>query len=1514
MSSETTGKGTASKSRMAAKHKPAVVLHSATDPSGTASGLESFRQLGWNAWSAEGARAEPGESGPEQLGELLLEHQRRSAGSGLLILDARLPITERSITALLALMDEVSQEGYEPFVLTVLSNASPGLNPYSGLERADGSEPGSGILEDLVALVGPGQVHRHHVWPRHLLFFSAEAAHLLAQSDTTMENALERLDEQEGRLLVADSLFIHQPGSGLLEQVRLDPQEQRRPVAWGQLTQRLDSWLRAELPEFREPGPGEKSATLHISHSWGGGVSQWVESFIESDQNGLNFQLRSEGPQSGEGAGQRLSLYFGRQTSTPVASWWLQPPVRSTAVKNSQYRRILLEIARRYGVGRVIVSSLVGHSLDALSTGLPTAQVLHDYYPRWPLLDIHPGQYLDDGESASLEQALSENRLLPDFRGRDASSWEALASAWHEAISTWAVNVVAPSRSVADMLRRLDPAWTEIDIEIIPHGLPPMPTGQEVLPRDRKDGKLRLVVPGRIQAGKGRDLLREALPELSNYAHIYLVGAGKEGEVFFGRSGVSVILQYDRNDLPGIMASIGPQLTALLSVVPETFSYTLSEMQQLNIPVVATRVGSLEERVADGETGWLIEPDAASLIEMVKFLSENRNVVEEMHSRLSELTHPDAVQMLGKYDQLCMPRPVRKRWLAGQQSESAQLGALAFEQVHLKKRVRELYSRTKEQQREVESRTQWAEERQHALEKEQELRERWVNSLEEQLENERELRDRWVNKLNEQLDERFTELQAARQALDKTGTALEQSRSQYKHLKARHDWVLSSKSWRITRPFRVGRRILKNFIEARAWNPLRWPLLISQSVRTLKTQGPRGALMRSQLAHQKVFIPESFNAERVEEVGSPETPASFPMIAEPVVSIVIPVYNKWIYTAACLRSLAETSCSTSFEVIVVDDQSADESAEMLDAIDGLTCIRNEENLGFGGSCNRGAREARGTYIVMLNNDTQVLDGWLDSLLDTFERFPDTGLAGARLIFPDGTLQENGGIIFNDGSGWNYGRNDDADRPEYQYTREVDYCSGACIMLKTELFNELEGFDNRYSPAYYEDTDLAFRVRARGLKVRVQPRATIVHYEGITSGTDPGSGTKRHQAANRIKFLERWKDELAAYPDPVANPDDRQAVRQARDHHLKGRILIIDAYTPEPDQDSGSLRLRYLLDCFTSLGYGVTFFAANRGHAGVYTTDMQQAAVEVIYNPWLESLHGFFRERGADFSFVMISRHYVAVNYISLLERYCPDARFIFDTVDLHYLREERLAELEDSLPLKRVATQTRRSELAVIKAADATLVVSPFEKSVLEQAAPDARVHVISNVHEVVGSRRPWSQRKDIFFVGGYQHPPNVDAAIWFVSSVWPLVRKQLPEISFHLIGSKATEQIRSLHGNGVQFHGFVKSLEPWLDQCRLAVAPLRYGAGVKGKVNISMSRGQPVVATPTAVEGMFVSSGEEVLIAEGAEEFAAGIVRLYQDEQLWNHISIAGLENVSKYFSVETARLSLQELLKTLN
>ncbi len=539
--------------------------------------------------------------------------------------------------------------------------------------------------------------------------------------------------------------------------------------------------------------------------------------------------------------------------------------------------------------------------------------------------------------------------------------------------------------------------------------------------------------------------------------------------------------------------------------------------------------------------------------------------------------------MVEKYDTLCRPRPTRRSWTAVQELDSAQAAALAFQLTELTESHQALSAQARALQTEVEKRTAWAE----ARERERKL--------------EVERRIRWVSDLEGRLNISETRLLETANKLEHEQAVHRQTNLQLEDLRSVHDWVLGTASWRFTRPFRVFGRMIHNLARTRAWNPLRWPLLISQAVRTISTLGLGGALERSQSTRVQHGEPEGIDQPDVESIGNPEPPSGFPVPGDPEVSIVIPVFNKWAYTAACLRSLAETECRADFEVIVVDDQSSDETPARLDQVSGLVYLRNENNLGFVGSCNRGAGVARGRYIVMLNNDTQVLDGWLDALLETFMRYPDTGMAGARLVYPDGTLQEAGGLIFKDGSGWNYGKGDDASRPEYQFTREVDYCSGACIMLETRLFRELEGFDNHYAPAYYEDTDLAFRVRQKGLKVRLQPAATIVHHEGVTSGTDISAGAKRYQAVNHEKFLQRWKEELTNYPEPIRDPNNHDEIRRARDHRLKGRVLVIDAYTPEPDQDSGSVRLCYLMDCLAKLGYGVTFMADNRAHAGRYTT-------------------------------------------------------------------------------------------------------------------------------------------------------------------------------------------------------------------------------------------------------------------------------------------------------------------------
>ena len=471
-------------------------------------------------------------------------------------------------------------------------------------------------------------------------------------------------------------------------------------------------------------------------------------------------------------------------------------------------------------------------------------------------------------------------------------------------------------------------------------------------------------------------------------------------------------------------------------------------------------------------------------------------------------------------------------------------------------------------------------------------------------------------------------------------------------------------------------------------------------------------------------------------------------------------------------------------------------------------------------------------------------------------------------------------------------------------REVDYCSGAAIAIPRALFVRVGGFDPRYAPAYYEDTDLAFKVRTARLRVLYQPASTVFHFEGVTAGTDTSSGTKKYQVINQQKFLERWAEDLGWQPPPGTS------IALAREHRVGRRVLIVDATTPHPDEDSGSVRLVNLMQLLIGLGDKVTFFAENRAFDGRYTEALQQLGIEVLYHPWMPEPMRWLRENGADLDAVILSRHYVATPLVAAVRHYAQHARLVFDTVDLHYLREEREAALGARDDLRRQAANTKLTELRLVRQCDVTLVVSPVEQELLQREVPGARVEVLSNVHQIAGRRTAFADRRDLFFVGGFQHQPNIDAMLWFVLEIWPKIARELPAAKFHIAGSRMPEVIQALASDRVIIHGFLPSLDDLLDGCKLSVAPLRYGAGVKGKVNQSMAHGQPVVATTIAAEGMYLHHEVDVLIADTATDFAREVVRLYTDEQLWTQLADAGLANITKHFSFDAATDALKRIL----
>jgi len=632
---------------------------------------------------------------------------------------------------------------------------------------------------------------------------------------------------------------------------------------------------------------------------------------------------------------------------------------------------------------------------------------------------------------------------------------------------------------------------------------------------------------------------------------------------------------------------------------------------------------------------------------------------------------------------------------------------------------------------------------------------------------------------------------------------------------------------------------------------------------------------------------------------------ALPASPEPRASIIIPVHGQFGRTLDCLRALAAWPPLAAIEIIVVDDASGDATASELPKIEGLRYHRRDTNGGFIAACNDGANIARGEFLVFLNNDTVPQPGWLDSLLALFDAHPDAGMACAQLLYPDGRLQDAGGFLTRDGEAQSYGRFDTPEHCRYAYVRDVDYASGAALAVRRGLFAGLGGFDSRYAPAYYEDTDLAFAMRSAGHRVMYQPLARVVHDEGGTAGTDTGVGVKASQPRNRQVFAERWKAELASLPAPGTLPSPAVVHRRQR------QVLVIDSLTPRPDHDSGSLRLVNLMRLLRDEGAHVVFFPADRKHDGRYTGALQQLGVETWYAPFARRAPAWLREHGPRFHSVLACRHYVAREFLPLLRRHAPQARVVFDTIDLHYLRERRAAELAGDRTGLAMAARTRALELDAIARSDATLVVSAAERELLALDAPGATVEILTNLHEVAGPGLPYDARHDLVFVGGFRHPPNVDAVRWFVGEVFPRVRERLPGVRFHCIGSNVVESVRALASEpGVVVHGHVPDITPYMDGCRVSVAPLRYGAGVKGKVNLSMAHGQPVVATHAAVEGMHLRDGEDVLVAGDAAAFAEAVVRLYTDRALWERLSLGGMDNIARHFSLDAARDAVRRVL----
>ncbi len=641
---------------------------------------------------------------------------------------------------------------------------------------------------------------------------------------------------------------------------------------------------------------------------------------------------------------------------------------------------------------------------------------------------------------------------------------------------------------------------------------------------------------------------------------------------------------------------------------------------------------------------------------------------------------------------------------------------------------------------------------------------------------------------------------------------------------------------------------------------------------------------------------------------------TLPIGRTPDASVIVPVYNNVLDTLICVASLLELEEAHDFEVIVADDGSSDATAALVGAIGGcVRHLRQTQNLGFLGNCNAAAVQASGRHIILLNNDTLVFPGWLDGLLDPFQQFERVGLVGSKLINWDGTLQEAGGIFWRDGSAWNFGRNQDARAPEYDYLKDVDYVSGASIAVPSSVWRDLGGFDAAYTPAYCEDSDLAFRLRDAGYRTLYSPASELMHHEGRSHGRDVASGIKAYQVANSQRLFDRWRHVLERDHYPNA-----QNVLRARDRSFaKRHVLVVDHYVPQWDRDAGSRSMYEFMRVLLEAGHAVTFWPDNLWRDPDYTPKLQALGVEVIHGArFRDGFDGFMAERADLYDMVLLSRPHVAVNYIDVVRRHSR-ARIVYYGHDVHFRRMMAQRTLEGRPAEDDDVAAMRTQELGIAGRSDLVLYPSEEEATVMAGLLNGKDVRAIAayrfQAGELAVARAALMQRAPtigpirLLFVGGFAHPPNIDAITWFCREVLPKAQAAGREFALTIVGSKAGAEVKALERLGVNVRGFVsdEELQRLYAETDIVIAPLRYGAGVKGKVIEAMARGVPVVTTDVGAQG--IDGADQLLfIANTAETLAAAVIAA-TDHAAARQRAGASLDFIDQHYSTQ-AMLSILE------
>ena len=612
----------------------------------------------------------------------------------------------------------------------------------------------------------------------------------------------------------------------------------------------------------------------------------------------------------------------------------------------------------------------------------------------------------------------------------------------------------------------------------------------------------------------------------------------------------------------------------------------------------------------------------------------------------------------------------------------------------------------------------------------------------------------------------------------------------------------------------------------------------------------------------------------------------------PRISIIIPVFNHWWVTYRCLRAIQKTDNISEFEIIVIDDASSDLTSQALKSVRGIKVVRNKRNLGYLESTNLGAkfRHPSSEFLLLLNNDTEPLGNWLDELLRVFESNGRAAIVGSTLFYPDGRLQESGAQIFSAGNGWNIGRLANFNEL-FSSLRQVDYCSAASIMITTKFWEEASGFDIRYKPAYYEDSDLAMYAWSSGYEVLISPKSWVIHHEGTSHGTSIKSGVKKYQSINRTRFVNKWKDEL------IEHWLDADYPRVEFSRESKGIVVMCDYQLPDESRDSGSQRTIRIAELLMKLNYHVVIACVDNSARAIQLEKLRSAGVEVFtdHKDFYESLRLRSKRLRLFWAIREETFNYFAPNLRSLN----TSIPLVADLLDIRF----------DDAQQKKIS----KKQIAISNLSDITILVSPTEAAALS-AETSTKVESLWYDFPVRNSEYVSLGRSGIIFVGGFRHIPNHQGIMWFATEVLPLIRERGFTEEVYIIGSGLDfDTTDTLSRLGCTVVGYQKDLDVFYNSSKVAIVPLKTGAGLKGKLAEALSFGLPVITTSIGAEGFFkvTSNDSPFLVNDSAEDFANAILKVVTDVAYATSISQNAIRYTETYLSESAMLVKLVGLLE---